>query len=162
MANEDIRAYRFPDPSLLPPPLTHPSYPPPPEAARRPGRPEGARVGRGEWETGGRQRGGLGASLYESVLGAVYVDGGFAAARDFVLRTMKDTIVAAAAAPRRSPKTVLQEWAQGQGMPLPSYDVAETTGPEHAREFVIDVTVGELKARGAGRSKREAQENAAA
>ncbi|HEY8860612.1 MAG TPA: ribonuclease III [Candidatus Limnocylindria bacterium] len=138
------------------------SGPPLSKLAQRLGLPERARLGRGEAETGGRQRVGLGASLYESVLGAVYVDGSFDAAREFVLRTMKDTIVAAAAEPRRSPKTVLQEWAQGQGLPLPSYDVAETTGPEHAREFLVDVAVGELHARGAGRSKREAQENAAA
>jgi ribonuclease-3 len=95
------------------------------------------------------------------VLGAIYVDGGFDAAHEFVLRTMKDTILAAAEQPRRSPKTILQEWAQGQGLPLPSYDVAEMSGPEHAREFLVDVTVGELHARGAGHSKREAQENAA-
>ncbi|HEV2251447.1 MAG TPA: ribonuclease III [Candidatus Limnocylindria bacterium] len=138
------------------------SGPPLAQLAQRLGLPERARLGRGEAETGGRQRVGLGASLYESVLGAIYVDGGFDAAREFVLRTMHDTIVAAAEQPRRSPKTVLQEWAQGQGLPLPSYDVAETSGPEHAREFQVDVRVGELRARGAGRSKREAQENAAA
>jgi ribonuclease-3 len=138
------------------------SGPPLSQLAQRLGLPERARLGRGEADTGGRQRVGLGASLYESVLGAVYVDGGFEAAREFVLRTMKDTIVAAVAQPRRSPKTILQEWAQGQGLPLPSYDVAEMSGPEHAREFLVDVTVGELRARGAGRSKREAQENAAA
>jgi ribonuclease-3 len=138
------------------------SGPPLSQLAQRLGLPERARLGRGEADTGGRQRVGLGASLYESVLGAVYVDGGFDAAREFVLRTMKDTIVAAVAQPRRSPKTILQEWAQGQGLPLPSYDVAEMSGPEHAREFLVDVTVGELRARGAGRSKREAQENAAA
>jgi len=138
------------------------SGPPLSQLAQQLGLPERARLGRGEADMGGRQRIGLGASLYESVLGAVYVDGGFDAARDFVLRTMKDTIVAAAEQPRRSPKTVLQEWAQGQGLPLPSYDVAETSGPEHAREFLIDVSVGDLRARGAGRSKREAQENAAA
>ena len=137
------------------------SGPPLAQLAQRLGLPDQARLGRGEAETGGRQRVGLGASLYESVLGAVYVDGGFEPAREFVLRTMKDTIVAAAEQPRRSPKTVLQEWAQGQGFPLPAYDVAETNGPEHAREFLVDVTVGELHARGAGRSKREAQENAA-
>ena len=131
------------------------------QLAQRLGLPERARLGRGETETGGRQRVGLGASLYESVLGAVYVDAGFDTAREFVLRTMKDTIVAAAEQPRRSPKTVLQEWAQGQGLPLPAYDVAEMSGPEHAREFVVSVSVGELNARGAGRSKREAQENAA-
>ena len=135
------------------PPLSH--------LAQQLGLPERARLGRGEAETGGRQRVGLGASLYESVLGAIYVDGGFDVAREFVLRTMKDTIVAAAQQPRRSPKTVLQEWAQGRGMSLPAYAVSETTGPEHAREFVVDVTVGDLHARGAGRSKREAQENAA-
>jgi ribonuclease-3 len=138
------------------------SGPPLAQLAHRLGLPERARLGRGETDTGGRQRVGLGASLYESVLGAVYVDGGFDAARDFVHRTMKDTIIAAAEQPRRSPKTVLQEWAQGRGLPLPAYDVAETTGPEHAREFVVDVSVGDLRARGAGRSKRLAQENAAA
>jgi ribonuclease-3 len=137
------------------------SGPPLSQLAQRLGLPDLARLGRGEADTGGRQRVGLGASLYESVLGAVYVDGGFDAAREFVLRTMRDTIVAAAEQPRRSPKTVLQEWAQGQGLPLPSYDVAETSGPEHARAFLVDVTVGDLHARGAGRSKREAQENAA-
>ncbi|MDP9320146.1 MAG: ribonuclease III [Chloroflexota bacterium] len=135
------------------PPLSH--------LAQQLGLPDRSRLGRGEGETGGRLRVGLGASLYESVLGAVYVDGGFEAARDFVLRTMKDTIVAAAAQPRRSPKTVLQEWAQGKGLPLPSYSVQAMTGPEHARAFVVEVTVGDLSARGEGHSKRQAQEAAA-
>ena len=125
------------------------------------GLPARARLGRGEAEMGGRDRVGLGASLFESVLGALYLDGGFAAASEFVQSTMGDGVVAAGEQPRRSPKTILQEWAQGQGLPLPAYDVAETLGPEHAREFVVDVTVGDLHARGAGRSKREAQENAA-
>ena len=135
------------------PPLSH--------LAQQLGLPDRARLGRGEGETGGRLRVGLGASLYESVLGAVYVDGGFEAARDFVLRTMKDTIVVAAAQPRRSPKTVLQEWAQGKGLPLPSYSVQAMTGPEHARAFLVEVTVGDLSARGEGHSKRQAQEAAA-
>jgi ribonuclease III len=135
------------------PPLSH--------LAQRLGLPDRARLGRGEGETGGRLRVGLGASLYESVLGAVYVDGGFDAAREFVLRTMEDTIVAAAAQPRRSPKTVLQEWAQGKGLPLPSYSVRAMTGPEHARAFMVEVTVGDLSARGEGHSKRQAQEAAA-
>ena len=137
------------------------SGPPLSQLAQQLGLPDRARLGRGEAETGGRQRIGLGASLYESVLGAVYVDGGFEAAREFVLRTMRDTIVAAAEQPQRSSKTVLQEWAQGKGLPLPSYAVIATSGPEHAREFVVEVTVGDLSARGEGRSKREAQEAAA-
>ena len=138
------------------------SGPPLAQLAQELGLHDRARLGRGESETGGRQRVGLGASLYESVLGAVYLDGGFDAARDFVLRTMHDLIVDANEQPRCSPKTDLQEWAQGHGLPLPAYSVTEVTGPEHAREFVVDVAVGDLRARGAGRSKREAQENAAA
>jgi ribonuclease-3 len=137
------------------------SGPPLAQVAQELALPERARLGRGEAETGGRQRVGLGASLYESVLGAVYLDGGFEAARGFILGTMHDLIVEADAQPRRSPKTELQEWAQRNGLPLPAYDVTETTGPEHARQFVVDVSVGERHARGAGRSKREAQENAA-
>jgi ribonuclease-3 len=137
------------------------SGPPLAQVAQELALPERARLGRGEAETGGRQRVGLGASLYESVLGAVYLDGGFEAARGFILRTMHDLIVEADAQPRRSPKTELQEWAQRNGLPLPAYDVTETTGPEHARQFVVDVSVGERHASGAGRSKREAQENAA-
>ena len=137
------------------------SGPPLAQLAQELGLHDQARLGRGEAETGGRRRVGLGASLYESVLGAVYVDGGFDAARQFVLHTMRDLIVDANEQPRRSPKTDLQEWAQGHGLPLPAYDTAEVNGPEHAREFVVDVAVGELRARGAGRSKREAQESAA-
>lgn len=125
------------------------------------GLPERARLGRGEAETGGRTRVGLGASLYESVVGAIYVEGGFGAAREFVSRTMREMIAAALEQPRRSPKTVLQEWAQGQGLDLPAYRVVELTGPEHSRDFIIEVKVGELRALGAGRSKREAQEAAA-
>ena len=185
MADEEVGGYRFRDPTLLATGLTHigellyvnhpeategeltamraqlVSGPPLSQLAQQLGLPDRARLGRGEAETGGRHRVGLGASLYESVLGAVYVDGGFEAAREFVLRTMRDTIVAAAEQPQRSPKTVLQEWAQGKGLPLPSYAVTATSGPEHAREFVVEVTVGDLSARGEGRSKREAQEAAA-
>ncbi len=137
------------------------SGPPLAQLAQELGLHDQVRLGRGEADTGGRLRVGLGASLYESVLGAVYVDGGFDAARHFVLHTMRELIVDANEQPRRSPKTDLQEWAQGRGLPLPAYDTAEVTGPEHAREFVVDVAVGELRARGTGRSKREAQESAA-
>ena len=125
------------------------------------GLPDRARLGRGEAETGGRARVGLGASLYESVVGAIYVESGVDVARAFVLRTMASTITAAESQPRRSAKTVLQEWAQARGLELPTYRVVELKGPEHAREFVIEVTCGDLRARGAGRSKREAQESAA-
>lgn len=131
------------------------------QVAVRLGLPDRARLGRGEAESGGRGRVGLGASLFESVVGAIYLDDGFAGAHDFVLEVMADIVAATGAGAVRSPKTVLQEWAQGHGRPLPAYRIIETIGPEHSREFVVEVDVGDLHARGAGRSKREAQENAA-
>ena len=131
------------------------------QVAQRLGLPERARLGRGEAETGGRGRVGLGASLFESVVGAIYLDDGYPAAQRFVLGVMADIVDATGAGAVRSPKTVLQEWAQGHGLPLPIYRIIETVGPEHSREFVVEIELGDLRARGSGRSKREAQENAA-
>ena len=84
------------------------------------GLPDRARLGRGEEETGGRSRVGLAASLYESFIGAVYVESGFARARRMVLDTMADLIQETTSAPTKSAKTVLQEWAQGERLPLPT------------------------------------------
>jgi len=131
------------------------------QVAQRLGLPERARLGRGEADTGGRGRVGLGASLFESVVGAIYLDDGYPAAQRFVLAVMADIVDATGAGAVRSPKTVLQEWAQGHGLPLPVYRIVETAGPEHSRAFVVEIELGDLRARGSGRSKREAQENAA-
>ena len=130
--------------------------------ARTLGLPERARLGRGEEESGGRDRVGLAASLYESFIGAVYVEAGFARARALVLDTMSDPLRAIADAPTKSAKTLLQEWAQGEKLALPSYRVLEATGPEHRRDFVVEVEVAGRVARGSGTSKRDAQEAAAA
>ena len=123
---------------------------------------ERARLGRGEDETGGRGRMGLAASLYEAVIGAIYLDAGFARARTIVLETMGDLIDAKASGQTKSAKTQLQEWAQSHKQTLPTYRVLEATGPEHRRDFVVEVDVAGSVARGTGASKREAQESAAA
>jgi ribonuclease-3 len=130
--------------------------------ARSLGLPERAHLGRGEEETGGRARVGLAASLYESFIGAIYVEAGFARARTMVLDTMGGALEAIGKASTKSAKTILQEWAQGEKLALPSYRVLEATGPEHRRDFVVEVEVAGQIARGAGASKRDAQENAAA
>jgi ribonuclease-3 len=130
--------------------------------ARSLGLPERAHLGRGEEETGGRTRVGLAASLYESFIGAIYVEAGFARARTMVLDTMGEALEAIGKASTKSAKTILQEWAQGEKLALPSYRVLEATGPEHRRDFVVEVEVAGQIARGAGASKRDAQENAAA
>jgi ribonuclease III len=124
--------------------------------------PERARLGRGEEETGGRGRVGLAASLYESVVGACYIEGGLAAAAAFVQRTMGDAIAATVSAPRKSPKTLLQEWAQAGHHPLPLYRTLDVSGPEHRRGFVVEVEVAGSVAQGNGPSKRAAEEAAAA
>lgn len=131
------------------------------DVGRRLGLPERARLGRGEEETGGRQRAGLAASLYESVVGAVYLEGGLDEARQVVRRTMGDAIAATATLTRRSPKAALQEWAQAERHPLPMYRTLSVTGPEHRRDFVVEVAVAGNVAQGTGPSKRAAEEAAA-
>jgi len=131
------------------------------EVGRRLGLPERARLGRGEEETGGRLRAGLAASLYESVVGAVYLDSGLDEARTLVQRTMGDAIAATATTARKSPKAVLQEWAQSERHPLPIYRTLEVSGPEHRRDFVVEVAAAGTVATGTGASKRAAEEAAA-
>ncbi len=96
----------------------------------------------------------------EAILGALYLDGGMKAASNFIHRFwQKDIAIAEAPA---DPKTVLQEWAQGKGLPLPQYKVVEHSGPAHAPKFIIEVTVkGFTPATAEGDSKRAAQKAAA-
>jgi len=96
----------------------------------------------------------------EAVLGALYLDGGLQAACDFIHRFwQKDIAIEEAPA---DPKTLLQEWAQGQGLPLPAYKVIEHSGPAHAPKFIVEVLVKDFPpAVAEGNSKRAAQKAAA-
>ena len=129
--------------------------------AIRLGLPEAVRLGRGEEHSGGRSRPGLAAGVYESVVGALFLESGFPEAAAFVRRTMADLIERAVAGPRKSPKTLLQEWAQNERGVLPVYRLVEVRGPAHRRDFVMEVEVSGKTATGTGASKREAQEAAA-
>lgn len=129
--------------------------------AQRLGLPDRVRLGAGEEGSGGRQRVGLAASVFESVIGAVYLDGGFEVVRDLILRVLHDELDATATAPRKSAKSLLQEWAQAEKHGLPVYRVIEEHGPEHHRDFVVEVEAAGRATRGAGLSKREAEEEAA-
>lgn len=131
-------------------------------AAQRLGLPQRVRLGAGEAGSGGRQRVGLGASVFESVVGAVYLEAGFEVTRDLVLRILHDELEATATAPRKSAKSLLQERAQGEKLALPVYRVVEERGPEHRRDFVVEVEAAGRVARGEGASKRDAEEEAAA
>jgi ribonuclease III len=97
----------------------------------------------------------------EAVIGALYLDGGFVVARSFIRQYWKKDI--AVLETPADPKTTLQEWAQGQALPLPTYRVVTHSGPAHAPKFVIEASVkGHLPVQAEGDSKRAAQKEAAA
>lgn len=101
------------------------------------------------------------ADVMEAVIGAVYKDQGFDAARDLVVRLMEGRLQAGARVPKDA-KTALQEWAQGRGLPLPRYELADRAGPDHAPRFCVRVAVGpQERAEGEGTSKRQAEQAAA-
>jgi ribonuclease-3 len=113
-----------------------------------------------------RSRGGATASVLadvcESVLGAVYRDGGLEAARRVVERYWRPRLEAMSG-PLRDAKTELQEWAHRRGLDTPTYNEVLRSGPDHAPEFEIEVLLGAVEpGRGHGRSKREAEHEAAA
>ena len=118
-------------------------------------------LGESEDATGGRDKPAILADACEAVIGALYVDGGLAAARGFIGRLWQP-LISGSPNPPRDPKTELQEWAQGRGLPLPSYREVGREGPAHAPKFVIEVAVkGHDAMRGAGGNKREAERIAA-
>src|SRR5208282_5673666 len=111
---------------------------------------------------GGRKRPAILADVCESLIGAVYLDGGYAVASSVVERLWQARMQATAQ-PLRDPKTVLQEWAQARGLPTPAYREVARSGPDHDPEFRVAVLLPNLDpAEGSGRSKRAAEQAAAA
>lgn len=109
----------------------------------------------------GRSNPSILADACEAVIGALFADAGFAAARDLVEMLWAPRIEKAVAPPRDA-KTALQEWAQGRGLPLPAYDVVAQEGPSHAPTFRVRVSVRDNGAEEAeGASKRNAERAAA-
>jgi ribonuclease-3 len=96
----------------------------------------------------------------EAALGALYLDGGLDAARNFVRRAW-DEAMTVQAEPPKDAKTALQDWAQKRGKDLPVYEVTGRSGPPHAPEFTVTVTVGVADGIGSGGSKRAAEQHAA-
>jgi ribonuclease-3 len=117
-------------------------------------------VAPGESKRGVRDLSNVLADALEALIGALFLDAGFAAARDFVRRVMAAS-VESQFLPPKDPKTALQEWALKRALPLPAYDVVEQAGPSHAPTFVIRATVGDASATGTAGSKRGAEQDAA-
>ncbi len=120
------------------------------------------RVGSSEANAGARRRPAILADVCEALIGAVFLDGGHAAAADVVERLWQ-VRMRAKAQPLRDPKTVLQEWAQARGLPTPAYREVARSGPDHDPEFRVAVQLPNFaSAEGSGRSKRSAEQAAAA
>jgi ribonuclease III len=119
------------------------------------------RLSRGEEDAGGRRNPGLLGDACEALIAAVYLDGGFDAAREVVQRLWRP-LVERDAAPPKDAKTLLQEWAQGQGLPLPLYAETDRSGPPHAPIFRVQVTVEGFEPVAASGSSKRIAERAAA
>lgn len=112
-------------------------------------------------DVAGRGKSSILADVLEAVIGAIYLDGGFAPAARFVALQWQDRIVAEATAVKDA-KSALQEWAQGRGLNPPVYRVLEQSGPDHSPSFAIEVTIEGLNPiKASGASKRQAEQAAA-
>lgn len=121
-------------------------------------------LGRGEESTGGREKTSLLADAIEALIGAVFLAGGWEAAREFVISRFEGLL---AEIERRSvlsdAKSRLQELLQADGAPPPEYEITRTEGPPHDRVFHVQVVFdGRAIGSGSGPSKREAEQEAAA
>ncbi len=122
------------------------------------------RLGKGEMQAGGRDRPALLCDAFEAVIGAIYLDSGIDGVRRFIepmLETAADEILSKQTI--EDPKSMLQEWAQGQGFQAPRYIVRSSSGPEHSKQFEVDVLIdGQIYGSGIGSSKQAATKAAAA
>jgi len=119
-------------------------------------------LSQGEAQAGARDNPSVLADACEAVIAALYLDGGIEAARGFVHRYW-EPLLQGTATPPRDAKTALQEWAQGRGRGLPTYETVSVAGPAHKRVFTVSARVeGAEPATASGSSKRAAETAAAA
>jgi ribonuclease III len=119
------------------------------------------RLGGGEVQSGGRQNAAILGDVCEALLGALYLDGGLPAARPVIEENWRERMLAINTM-LRDPKTTLQEWAQAKGLATPMYTIVGRSGPDHAPRFEVEVTVPTLlPSRGTGRTRRDAEQDAA-
>ena len=125
---------------------------------------EQLRLGGGELKSGGFRRGSILSDALEGVIGAVYVDGGFEAARAVVARLYAGRLERLPVPHElKDAKTRLQEELQRRGLPLPAYVVEGVSGEPHEQHFAVacEVTSLRMKTRGEGSSRRRAEQEAA-
>ncbi len=122
------------------------------------------RLGEGELKSGGFRRPSILADALEAIFAAVYLDGGFDAAKGVIDRLYEEMLAEInPAGALKDPKTALQELLQGRRLPLPNYVTANVHGEAHAQEFevVCKVEALDMQATGTGQSRRAAEQHAA-
>jgi ribonuclease-3 len=121
-------------------------------------------LGPGELKTGGFRRDSILADAFEALVGACYLDGGFDACRRTVHAIFEPRVDAATRTQEKDAKTQLQELLQGRGLPVPVYELAGTSGADHAKVFDVGciVVAMDLRCSGRGSSRRAAEQAAAA
>jgi ribonuclease III len=120
------------------------------------------RLGRGVVKERGHERASLLADAFEAVVAAVYLESGYEAAKDVVVRRLESSIVAASReSDTLDAKTRLRRWAEERGLAAPEYEVT-SSGPSHDVTFHATVSVGGVVIGAAGPSKKRAESNAAA
>lgn len=123
---------------------------------------ERIKLSRGEEQGGGRANESLLADALEAVIGAIYTDSGLNAAKEFIHENLLNDIDEKLREPLKDPKSRLQEIVQAKGLAAPKYVVVHESGPDHDKNFVVEVYVdGKTAAAGEGKSKNRAQQAAA-
>ncbi len=120
-------------------------------------------LGRGEELSGGRTKSSILSDAYESLIGAIYIDGGLEVAKEFILKHMDDIIKSSMQGKLfYDYKTQLQEKIQQNGEQQITYTVVDEKGPDHNKVFITQVIInGLVCGQGSGRSKKESEQNAA-
>lgn len=117
-------------------------------------------LGRGEEQTGGRNRDSVVSDAFEALIGAIYIDGGFASAKDFVSKFVMNDVENKHLF--YDSKTILQEMLQKVFKERVEYVLVEETGPDHNKQFTVDAVFdGKVIGSGTGKTKRKAEQQAA-
>lgn len=119
-------------------------------------------LSKGEEEGGGRENPSLLANTIEAIIGALFLDQGMDSAYNFINENIISDLQQIISQPLKDAKSRLQEFVQAKGLPAPKYEVVKEEGPDHAKQFTIEILVdGKPWGKGTGKNKSEAAQNAA-
>lgn len=120
-------------------------------------------LGHGESEGGGRERPALLCAAFEALVGAIFIDQGIKTVREFIEPKLEHAAQTILSSNRdKDPKSILQEWAQSHGLGTPYYKTVSSSGPDHAKSFIVEVIVeNKVQGSGVGYSKQAAAKLAA-